>query len=690
MSVVEAGVGSGVGSAAGVGSGAAVGVGVAGAAAPMLKGFLGAPPVDAPPMAKGFALPPPKLPPAANGLLLVLLLALLLSLGRCLGLSLDGGCIDSDTADRTHAAGLAATRIVAACQHIYATLVAREAVGQLAVELEEKHEQGLADETAAERCRGRNGVALFRRAQPVWPSTEPADRLVCAAVVVVCLVLILGVGVAQQDVGLSVLGLALVVGRIAVVGGNAGTGGDAVAQHAERVVDTLKLGVHGLACCEVQADNVALGKLVLQSSQSILDVETGVGSQGLGNDEQGIGKRLNTPLGLALDCLGKGIGLEVGSAGNLEGTGTGHDALVDNHVVDGAQTVAHGVGDLRDGVLVGALDHQGDRLGVLDLLDKGVLLLAELLLVDEAGPAQNIGGQVVDGVLRDTAAHQLQALHVAALRAAQGQDAVLGEHVEGQGVDALLVDNDKALGGVGAADLLLEVDDLLELRVDEAALGLDELVALVGRGVEEARVDLGLLVLEADVECEDEGVLDTLGHVGVARAVVEGQAADELGLGGDAVLHLHDLDHVQVGLGGGLVDGEDSVDDVGRELVGEGGVELGGQGGAGHGQQQLAVDLLGQLELVEEREGLDLGNLETVGDDAGVQALGDVAVGLLQQLADEQHNRGGAVAADVVLCGGGARDHDGRGVLYLHLAEQDVAVFCQLDLAGAIDKPGRG
>ncbi len=74
-------------------------------------------------------------------------------------------------------------------------------------------------------------------------------------------------------------------------------------------------------------------------------------------------------------------------------------------------------------------------------------------------------------------------------------------------------------------------------------------------------------------------------------------------------------------------------------------------------------------------EGLDLGDLEAIGDDAWVQALGDVSLRLLEKLANQEHDRGGSIAADVVLCRGSPSDHDGRGIRDLHFSEQDVAVF---------------
>lgn len=79
-------------------------------------------------------------------------------------------------------------------------------------------------------------------------------------------------------------------------------------------------------------------------------------------------------------------------------------------------------------------------------------------------------------------------------------------------------------------------------------------------------------------------------------------------------------------------------------------------------------------------ESLNLGNFEAVGDDAGVQTLRDEAIGLLEKLTDQQHDGGGTVTANVVLGGGGTGNHDGSRVLYLHFAEKNVAILCELDL----------
>ena len=63
--------------------------------------------------------------------------------------------------------------------------------------------------------------------------------------------------------------------------------------------------------------------------------------------------------------------------------------------------------------------------------------------------------------------------------------------------------------------------------------------------------------------------------------VVEGETTDKLSVGGGPVLHLHNLNHVEVGLGRGLVDGEHGIHDIRGKLSGEARVELGSEGGPG-------------------------------------------------------------------------------------------------------------
>jgi hypothetical protein len=92
------------------------------------------------------------------------------------------------------------------------------------------------------------------------------------------------------------------------------------------------------------------------------------------------------------------------------------------------------------------------------------------------------------------------------------------------------------------------------------------------------------------------------------RAVIEDEAPDEPRVGIGLVLHLHDLDHVEVNglpfatrVGRTLSDGENGVDDVGGERGGKTGVEFGGEGGMGYRDERGMVSIwLGDLERVEE------------------------------------------------------------------------------------------
>lgn len=325
-----------------------------------------------------------------------------------------------------------------------------------------------------------------------------------------------------------------------------------------------------------------------------------VGSKSLGNDEKSIGKGLDTVLGLALNRLEIVVALEVHSASNLESTSAGNHGLIDNGVVHTSQSIANGICDLSNGVLVGSLNEKSNGLRVLDLLDEGILLLAESLFVDKTGVTQNIGSHILNTVLSNTAADELQALHVAALGTAQSQDTVLSQHIQRKGIDALLVDNDKVLLAIIATNLLFEFNNLLELGINEATLTLDELISLVGARVEEARVDFSLLVLQADVHGQDVAVLEALRHIGMASTMVESKTLDELGISSKAVLHLHDFHHVQIGLGRCLVNSQNGVDNIGSELRSERSVELCRQGRLGDVEEKLAVHVLGELESVEE------------------------------------------------------------------------------------------
>merc|ERR1719420_1067224 len=143
--------------------------------------------------------------------------------------------------------------------------------------------------------------------------------------------------------------------------------------------------------------------------------------------------------------------------------------------------------DHRDRVVVLPLDQDRAALAVGHVLHERVLLLPQEVLVHLAGFAEDLRAELLAGVHRRPPAGQDEALHVALLRAPQGHDARLLEHVQGDGVHPLLVDHDEVLVRVVPAHLPFQVDHLLHPVVCPLALGRHELLAVLRGGVHEAR-----------------------------------------------------------------------------------------------------------------------------------------------------------------------------------------------------------
>ena len=104
-------------------------------------------------------------------------------------------------------------------------------------------------------------------------------------------------------------------------------------------------------------------------------------------------------------------------------------------------------------------------------------------------------------------------------------------------------------------------------------------------------MNFGLFVLEGDVEGHDVAVLDAGGHAFMATTVVEDKSLDEARLCGHLVLHVHDLDHVEIDWLVGLADGLDCLnEDLGKGLS-NGRVDLGHEGGTSNIQEELTLNL---------------------------------------------------------------------------------------------------
>jgi hypothetical protein len=188
------------------------------------------------------------------------------------------------------------------------------------------------------------------------------------------------------------------------------------------VPDTFNGGIERFTCLQMKTDDMALRGFLLQDCQhrgypkgadthlqsdnGILYIESTVGRQRLGNDQHGLGKRLDTQLLPALG-LGSSATREMLGTSDFKCTGTRNEGFVLDGVLDRSKSVTNGVGDLLDGVRVGSLDEKGDTLGFLDVLDECVLFLAESVFVDKSGVTQDIGREVLYRILCGTTASVL-------------------------------------------------------------------------------------------------------------------------------------------------------------------------------------------------------------------------------------------------------------------------------------------
>ena len=150
-----------------------------------------------------------------------------------------------------------------------------------------------------------------------------------------------------------------------------------------------------------------------QLENGVLDIETGVRREGLGNAQEGVGKDFDAELLLTSDRVL--VLHQVVVSCDLEGAATGHDSLVLEEIAHGAETILDGVLDLMKSVIVGTTHEDGNGLRIGALLDESVLVLAENALVDVAGLAKIGLIEIVERVDGVTTASQCEALHVAAL-----------------------------------------------------------------------------------------------------------------------------------------------------------------------------------------------------------------------------------------------------------------------------------
>ena len=167
------------------------------------------------------------------------------------------------------------------------------------------------------------------------------------------------------------------------------------------------------------------------------------------------------------------------SGGNFEGSGSWDDCTVLTGVLDGTESITNGVLGLGNTVVVWSLDQDGAREWILDSLNEGVLVITESLLVDEASETEILLGDTIDGVELLATTGKRNSLSVSSLASTDADDSGTSQDLQRWWVNTLLVDDNEVL--VGAfAELVLQVDNLVNLVVGVSSLTLNQLLSLIG------------------------------------------------------------------------------------------------------------------------------------------------------------------------------------------------------------------
>ena len=131
------------------------------------------------------------------------------------------------------------------------------------------------------------------------------------------------------------------------------------------------------------------------------------------------------------------------------------------------------------------------------------------------------------------------------------------------------------------------------------------------------------------------------------------------------MLHVHNLDHVEIYGFLWHLDGFNSVDNNFSQRIRESRNDLGIQRSARNFDQEVSGHFLLDCESIQEAEGLHLGKLKAIYDVSWVHALPDDVLGLAHQFTNEEHIGGGSISDDIVLGSSGTPNHGCSGMLDL-------------------------
>ena len=378
-----------------------------------------------------------------------------------------------------------------------------------------------------------------------------------------------------------------------------------------------------------------------KGGENICGIETRIVAELPRNDLQSLGEGSHNELPLALDrqCMFPKEARYL----HLDGTATGHDRARLESPLHHHQSIVDAALTLGNELLAATAKDDGRReLG--GTVGKDIEpLVTDALLLETTARAQYSLEQIVGAGLDGTAGGLGDSLQVAVLHPAGAEQTPVGKVLRGQIADGELAKDD-----VGPA-----LDAGVELVVDDLPLGVDDALVLVGI----LDADLGVLLLglelELDVEEEDLGMVELLGHLleaSVREGLLEGDAAlDEEGLAdvtaGDA---LDGDEAVEVVEAAGLVKGLDGIDDHGREEVLVGGNELGVEGRAAaleeHFRSLGGGGVEGDGQLLDLLDGKLARRSDVAHNDLRMDALLDKGFELFQYFARQQNDRRGTIS----------------------------------------------
>ena len=180
----------------------------------------------------------------------------------------------------------------------------------------------------------------------------------------------------------------------------------------------------------------------------------------------------------------------------------------------------------------------------------------------------------------------------------------------------------------------------------------------------------------------------------MSATVIEDKTSDKFTFSAHLVLHVHNLNHVQIDWSLGVLivalswsgNGLNCINQNIAHWVGQFWMNFRVERGLGDVDEKISADLFLNLEGFQEIEGFCLGDVHTFDDDSWVDTVGDVSLSLSHDFTDEEDVGCGTISYDIILSGGSSTNHCGSRMLNLHFSEQDSSIFGKFDLSSTSDK----